>query len=641
MTVTITATEPLLDPPAWALLQRELFAVLDAAWRRFEETFCADDGRLLFAGAMASRDGVDDFYEAFGNWPQLYLLGGAEDLLPSSVRHWEAVTAQLTELGMLHGEFDKGYDWFHIGEGLLFFYQLCMSDPRYFADRARRFAELYVDPRYGNYDPDLAMIRAPHNGALGARFGVNDGGPYPWREELAEQYGYPLDWMHDPAEPLPPVADDPRLGPLMHERLGRGDVAVNLAAVALVANAHLVQPEPRYVEWCRRYVDAWRARATANGGLVPDNVGPDGKVGSLLDGRWYGGHYGWSWPHGCYSVGTAVLVGALAAALVTGDDAPLDLPRTLLDTLITQGKTDRTSSSDTSLLERWTAHLGPDVDAETFLVPYRFSDRGWFDFNPVQAALPTALWHETASREDRARLVGLRERAGYDWTRVRPFRDKEEAGHEEPWLAYLAGDNDAYPEQILAVALAQARRRLHLIDNLTDPTAREAQIHRWQRLNPVVTEALVQLTWGAPQVLYNGGLQQARVRYFDLDARRPGLPPSVSALVSGVEPTNTLLQLINHDAVHARKVVVQAGAFAQDVIRAVQVSALAEPWGGAETDYTFEPPRPDRREQAVGSPWLQVDLPAASRISMTLALERNAHPPSYTAPWDIESTGTA
>ena len=259
----------------------------------------------------------------------------------------------------------------------------------------------------------------------------------------------------------------------------------------------------------------------------------------------------------------------------------------------------------------------------------------------MQTALPTALWHETASREDRARLDGLRERASYEWTRVRSFRDKEEAGHEEPWLAYLAGDNDAYPEQILAVALAQARRRLHLIDGVTDPTAREAQIHRWQRLNPVVTEALVQLTWGAPQVLYNGGLQQARVRYFDADARLPGLPPSVSALVSNVEPMNTLLQLINHDSVHARRVVVQAGAFAQDVISVARVKALAGPWGGAETDYTFEPPESDVREQPVGSPWLYVDLPAASRISMSLALDRNAHPPSYTAPWDTESTGTA
>ena len=38
---------------------------------------------------------------------------------------------------------------------------------------------------------------------------------------------------------------------------------------------------------------------------MPDNVGPDGIVGGLLDGRWYGGHYGWSWPHGWYSVGQA------------------------------------------------------------------------------------------------------------------------------------------------------------------------------------------------------------------------------------------------------------------------------------------------------------------------------------------------
>jgi hypothetical protein len=32
----------------------------------------------------------------------------------------------------------------------------------------------------------------------------------------------------------------------------------------------------------------------------------------------------------------------------------------------------------------------------------------------------------------------------------------------------------------------------------------EADIHLWQQCNPVVTEALVQLTWGGPQVIYNG-----------------------------------------------------------------------------------------------------------------------------------------
>ena len=67
---------------------------------------------------------------------------------------------------------------------------------------------------------------------------------------------------------------------------------------------------------------------------MPDNVGPDGVVGSLLEGRWYGGHYGWSWPHGWYSVGHAAIVAALAAATATGDDSYLDLVRPALDAII-------------------------------------------------------------------------------------------------------------------------------------------------------------------------------------------------------------------------------------------------------------------------------------------------------------------
>jgi hypothetical protein len=586
-----------VSAPTWAVLQRELFDLLDRAWRRFAEVFCDDGGALRFEGPMSSRDGGDDFYEAFSNWPQLYLLGGSSELLDASIVHWEAVTRQLTDLGMLRDEFDKGYDWFHLGEGLLPFYQLCMASPARFADRARRFADLYVDPAFGNYDPELAMIRAPHNGALGARFGVNDGGrPYPWSDALAAQYGYPLDWMPGAAA----VRDDPRLGEWMHERLGRGDVAINLGAVALVANAQLVAPDQRYVDWCRQYVGAWRSRAIANGGLIPDNVGPDGKVGSLLDGRWYGGHYGWAWPHGCYSVGTAVLVGTLAAALVTGDPSVLDVPRSLLDTVIAQGKT--APISDSSLLAHWRANLGDDVDNPTFLVPYRHSDRGWFDFNPMQAALPTALWHETGAADDRARLAKLRSLAGYDWATVRSFRDKEEAGHEEPWLAYLSGDNNAYPEQILRVALEQARRRMTLLDQVTDPVGREADIHRWQRLNPIVTEALVQLTWGAPQTLYNGGLTQARVRYFDADAQRPGLPPGVAALVRSIEPAHTIVELVNLDDT-PRRLVVQAGAFAQDVI------------------------------ESTGSPWLELEVPPGDRL-LTLTIHRNVRTPAYATPWE-------
>jgi len=54
------------------------------------------------------------------------------------------------------------------------------------------------------------------------------------------------------------------------------------------------------------------------------------------------------------------------------------------------------------------------------LVPYRHSDRGWFDWNPVQASVPAALWQHTASAGDRARLDRLRAVSGYDWTGSSP-----------------------------------------------------------------------------------------------------------------------------------------------------------------------------------------------------------------------------
>ena len=66
---------------------------------------------------------------------------------------------------MLQDEYERGYDWFHQGESLLLLYFLCMAAPARWAERAVRFAELYVDPAHGNYDPDHRIIRRPHNGS--------------------------------------------------------------------------------------------------------------------------------------------------------------------------------------------------------------------------------------------------------------------------------------------------------------------------------------------------------------------------------------------------------------------------------------------------------------------------------------------
>ena len=250
-------------------------------------------------------------------------------------------------------------------------------------------------------------------------------------------------------------------------------------------------------------------------------------------------------------------------------------------------------------------------------------------------SVPIALWHHSNDAADLNRLTDLRERAGYDWRTVRPFRSKEEAGHEEPWFAFLAGDNPGYPEQILATAQAQVRHRLARCHRYRASDIVEADIHVWQQCNPVVTEALVQLTWGGPQVVYNGGMQQARVRYYDADRRRAGLPDSVAALVSSIDPAATVVDLVNLSPDAGATLIVQAGALAEHDIETVQYTQCAgDEWIGGLYDYGHGEPTVTEQRTDVGGPWLTVRLPASTRIRLSLQLSLRSRAPSYATPFE-------
>jgi hypothetical protein len=623
----------------WAVLQRRLFDVLDGAWRAFEDRYTERDGRLVFHDRLGvppdDRDGVDDFYEAFFNWPALYLLGGADDLLPAAKRHWEGVTAQLTELGMLTGEYERGYDWFHQGEGLLFFYLLCLADPAdsQFRERADRFAGLYLGEAPGNYDAVANIIRAPHVGADGPRPGLGGGEPYfPWSPDGFAPYGLPLEGIDGILSYSQLLTDDRlarRMGRVMWETMGRGDTAVNLAATSLAANAFMLTGDDRYRSWALRYVDGWLGRTRANSGILPDNVGLSGTVGEYLGGRWYGAHYGWSWPHGLHSVGTAAVIGSLNAALLSGDDSYLDLGRAPLDLVMGHARRLAPQTTPMSMGERWAERFAGLEDRESLLVPYRISASGWQDYHPMQSALPAALWHYSQASADLERLRRLEAGSSYEWPRVHAFRDKEEAGHEEPWLAYLDGRNPGYPEKILQAALQVVEDRLtRMAADPTDPVAgpATADIHLWQKMNPVATEALTQLCFGAPQVLYNGGLLQARLRYYDGDRARAGLPPDVAALVERIDPAATALTLVNLDPAATHRVIVQAGAFAEHRIQAVRQSRLGR---GQSPGHTA-----DWQPLTGSGPFLEVELGPAAGLRLDLRLALRAGRPSYRRPWD-------
>ena len=59
------------------------------------------------------------------------------------------------------------------------------------------------------------------------------------------------------------------------------------------------------MRWVLDYLEAWADRIAANGGLCPDNVGPGGRIGETMDGKWWGGYYGWTWPHGSRTISSS------------------------------------------------------------------------------------------------------------------------------------------------------------------------------------------------------------------------------------------------------------------------------------------------------------------------------------------------
>ena len=636
---SITAGTPYLSLPAWAALQRRLFDLLDSAVHPFLARYTAADGSLIWRDAAThgygSRDGADDFYESFGNWPLYYLLGGGDHLLPLSHRQWEAVTRQITSYGLLQREYERGYDQFHQAESYLFFYSLCHADPgdALLRERAARFAGFYLgtDPAAANYDPRQRIIRAPHNGAGGPRWGYFDGEPsYDWSAGMA-RYGLP--YADVPGLTSYDDLRDPRLarrmGAVMQERMGRGDVAVNLCVTSLVTNAFLLTGEQCYRDWVVEYVSGWQQRAAANGGLLPDNVGLSGQVGEYLGGKWYGGLYGWTWPHGYYNVGYAALVAASNAFLVSGDKGFLDLPRQQFDRIWELGRTMPVADLDMSLAEHFAGQLPADRE---FVVPYRFGDRGWFDYHPMATRLPAALWSVSEQAQDWQRLAEIRRRSGADWRTVVSLRDKEDAAHEPPWLAYLAGDNPGYPEAILGRSYAQACRRLEQIRH-DDADLTAVHIHHWQDANPVTTEALVQLTTGAPQIIYNGGLLHCRVRYFDALRRRPGLPQDAAALVTAIRPGAMELHLVNTSASTERRLIIQAGGFGEHRFGTVRYAQRTSAYPGPISNGPAPEPHSRPCSLKVDDRYLQVVLPPATELQLTLDMERHAGTPGYHTPW--------
>ena len=605
MHVVATQTAPI---PDWALRQRHLISVMNETARTYQARYTRADGTFVWRDRWPGMDGSDDGYESYHNWPLFYALGGAADLHERSRMLWDAVTRQFTAYGQIHREFDGYYDWMHHGESSIYFYYFGLADPQRQPDRARalRFAHMYTgeDPKAQNWDSELRQMRSPINGSRGPRFknSVEDWETHRW---VLSDYPLPYEdldvpsrqeaWHSGEMVEKADWCDNDAFAVILdalNRRMMRGDVPLNLTATSLVTHAYALTGDDKYRSWVLDYLESWADRIRCNNGICPDNVGPSGTIGECMDGKWWGGYYGWSWPHGFPTIIEPLTVAAMNAVLLTGDMGYLDIPRGQLDFVQSQGREDN---------GRW-------------LVPHRRTDSGWQSFRTFRPQHLLQLYFMSFAEEDLARLERVPEMRN-EWSRLAPGRGKGDDQHAGPWFLYLQGKLPDYPSQILQNQYSEVLRRMDLIRN-DDGDPETWDVHHWQDRNPVHTESLLQLTCGGPQIVYHGGLLHTRLRYYDAQERRPGLPPDTAALVTAMDANTVSVSLANAHPGESRSLLVQGGAFGEHRITAVQAD-------GAREDM----------QEAGSDRWVRVDLPAGRSVDLTVHLDRYAFRPSYAQPF--------
>ncbi|HVX46331.1 MAG TPA: hypothetical protein VHC49_20735 [Mycobacteriales bacterium] len=582
-------------PPLWARLEVDLLHRLQEAAREFVDRYTLADGSLRWRPEWPGIDGSDDAYEPFWPLPVLYLLGGGDDMLAIARRQWEAVTWQWTQYGQIHDEFDASYDWMHHGESSLLFYLIGLADPTSLRERQRsaKFAELYTG--LPNYDPQRRLIRSPLTGSRGPRFVTT---AEDWCTHRSVLDGYPPPFEDVPMNPDGTCTwtDDTVYAMIlqrMNERMTRGDVPLNLTASSLGAHAWMHTGEHRFADWVLEYNAAWAERTRRNGGLVPDNVGLEDRIGQNFDGNWWGGYYGWRWPHGGRHILEALAIGGVASTVVDQDPKWLDLYRSQLDRL-------------------W--ELGRGTGAER-AVPNRHWNDGWRDYQPPDPKPAIYTWFLSQWADDFERVLRMRPENGWSEVESRIVKGSG-AANSTGWFDFVRGENPGYPERILETNAQQMLRRLGEIraDDLAD--APQWDVHHWQDRNPVLVEGLVQLMLGAPLNLYHGGLLAASVRYFDPRRQRPGLPEDVAALVERLSGDSVTLSLVNCSPAAGRDLIVQSGAFGEHTVVSVRSD------NGA--------PIP------VGANRFRVHLDPGCGIRLELTMQRFSGKPSYDTPWPAQ-----
>ena len=127
------------------------------------------------------------------------------------------------------------------------------------------------------------------------------------------------------------------------------------------------------------------------------------------------------------------------------------------------------------------------------------------------------------------------------------------------------------------------------------------------------TTALVQMTAGGPDPIYHGGLLHTRLRYYDPQAGRPGLPEQTAALVTAIEEDEVTVDLVNLDPREPRRIQLQAGAL-------------------AEHEFTQLKETGEDQVHQIDGPHFEIELAAGGHGNFEIGMRRYRHRPTYEQP---------
>jgi len=569
-----------MSPPAWALMERALLDAHTDACKEFFEKYFDERGYLLCVERWGGDDGPDDAIENVADWPILHALGGDDSILTMYRKAWEGHLLQYTEAktvevpfardGMYYKEFPVMMDWMHNGEGLRVFNLQGLSDPENlnYQKRVRRYAGLYMneDPGALNYDFEHRIIRSMFNGSRGPLMRKTTG----------------LDWAGDPIE----VENRFHLGhgERNYEEMVAhfkdyndilGDHPQNLSATTLALNAYILTGDDKYKEWLLDYVDAWLGRMEANNGIIPSSIGLDGSIGGETDGKWWGSVYGWGFSVEVPQTGELAhrtrvyraIIGFGNAYLLTGDRRFIDPWTRMIDIVNSNAR---------------------EIEGEK-RYPYMYGDNGWYDFKPEPVPWGTLeSWFWTMDDKDKARV------------------------ENHPWVSYLEGRDPNYPTRELAKDFETIRSRVAgMRADTTTPDTRLSDDP--MKFNPASVNTLNQLLMGGMDPGRGGAAFHCRLRYFDPERRRAGIPNDIAALIDKFSDTEVSVTLVNTSPTATRELIVQAGAYGEHNVSNVLIG---------------------NESMTVDGPYFRVKIDPGCGARLIVSNDRYTEKPTMAFPWD-------